>query len=273
MIEILLSVYNGEKYLNQQIDSIINQTNQDWILKIRNDGSQDDSETIIADYCKRFSDKIIAFNEPKGNIGLVKSLNCLLSFEPYGDYVMFSDQDDVWLPKKIELTLNELYSVQKGQKNVPIMICTDAICVDANLNIINKSFFKSQKFQHGIVGDKIKMLALNQVQGCTIMLNKEARNRICPLPEFMKIHDMWVGVISAHYGISSFLPIPTMLYRQHNMNVLGEQKINLNYYLSRIKSFPYLIKSRIKLFRYLPFKVPIMKWLYYKIYYCLKRIL
>lgn len=271
MIEILLPVYNGEKFLREQIDSILNQTNKDWILKIRNDGSTDTSQEIIQEYCAEYPDKIKFLKDPEHNVGLVNSLNLLLESAKDADYVMFSDQDDIWLPDKIDVSLREVRSIERNHPHKAAMICTDATCVDAELNIIYHSFYESQKFLPDIIGDKYKMLAVNQVQGCTIMLNKVAYDKIYPLPTFMKIHDMWVGVICAHYGIVNFIHHPTLLYRQHSQNTLGGASINLQYFTTRLRLLGYLINSRRKLFKILPFKVNSLKWIGQKIYYSIKR--
>lgn len=275
MIEILLPVYNGEKYLREQLDSIIAQTNQDWILKIRNDGSIDNSQIIIDEYSSRFPDKIVIIPGNSQNLGLLTSLNLLLETANKANYIMFADQDDIWLPNKINISLSAVSELEHKHRDqdIPIMICTDAICVDQYLNIIHNSFHDSQKFLPNIIGNKYKMLALNQVQGCTIMVNKSAYNVIYPMPSCMKIHDMWIGVICAHYGIAKYIPQQTLLYRQHSQNTLGGQNIGFKYYLSRIHSIPYLLTSRSKLFKKLPFKVSYLRWILTKMYYNIKRLL
>ena len=126
MIEILLPVYNGEKYLAEQIESILAQTNKDWILKIRNDGSKDNSQAVIDRYCNAYPDKIIMIDSPRENVGLVRSINYLQAAEPHGDYIMFADQDDVWQPDKLEVSINEIKTLEKDSPENPAMICTDA---------------------------------------------------------------------------------------------------------------------------------------------------
>lgn len=272
MIEILLPVFNGEKYLREQIDSILFQTNQNWILKIRNDGSTDNSQVIIDEYITKFPKKIIEISSPKLNCGLISSLNYLLESASEAEYIMFADQDDVWLPDKIEQTLIAISEIEKKDPSIPVMICTDATCVDQNLNLMYKSFFESQKFLPNIVGDKYKMLAINEVQGCTIMINKYAYQKIFPLPTFMKIHDMWIGVICAHYGVAKYINYQTLYYRQHPNNTLGGRQISVKYFISRLKNIEYLIKSRYKLFKILPFRINYLSWISRKIYYAFLRI-
>lgn len=268
-VQILMPVYNGEKYLKEQIDSFLRQTYTEWELLIRNDGSKDNSQLIIEDYCKKYPDKIRFIDKPKENLGLVGSLNVLLR-QASGEYIMLSDQDDVWLPEKVELSLNEIKRIEKDNK--PAMVCTDAICVDENMKVISESFFESQKFISGIMGDKEKMMALNEVQGCTIIINKSALSYIYPLPSFMKIHDMWISLICAHYGSVSYLHKKTLLYRQHGGNTLGSVNVNGIYYIHRIKYIPYLLKSRYSLFKTLPFRVKVFRFIWYKVKYAVVRM-
>lgn len=272
MIEILLPVYNGEKYLAEQIESILAQTNKDWILKVRNDGSKDNSQAVIDRYCNAYPDKIIMIDSPCENVGLVRSINYLQAAEPHGDYIMFADQDDVWLPDKLEVSINEIKTLEKDSPGKPAMICTDATCVDANLNVINSSFFESQRFPKDTFDDVNKMIALNVIQGCTIAINQQAVKYIFPMPLIMSIHDMWIGVNCAHFGNVKYLHQPTILYRQHSTNVAGSIDINFNYYLNRFKKFTETFRFILRMKRHLQFNIRIDKILYYKIKYMFSRI-
>lgn len=271
MVDILLPVFNGEHYLADQIDSYFAQSYDNWKLIIRNDGSTDNSQSVINSYCEKFPEKIECILEPKENIGLVGSMNILLNHSD-GDYIMFSDQDDVWLSEKIQISLDEVHKLEKEATKVPVMICTDAKCVDSNLNLIEDSFFRNQKFKDGVVGDTEKMLALNEVQGCTVMINRAAKDYIMPLPDFLHIHDMWIGVMISHYGKVSYIHKPTLLYRQHTKNTLGLTSVSLRYFINRGFKISYFIKSRYYLLKRLPFRINIPKWLWYKMYYVFVRI-
>lgn len=273
MIEILLPVYNGEKYLAEQIESILNQTNRDWILKIRNDGSTDGSQMIINEYCRTHSAQILDVTKEPENIGLIKSLNELSNEEPHGDYMMFADQDDVWLPNKIQLTMEKLKCCENSNQNEPIMICTDAICVDESLNVISKSFFASQKFPADTFGDINRMIALNVIQGCTIILNRHAANIAFPIPAFMNVHDMYIGVSVRSSGVVEYLHKPTLLYRQHSHNELGSKEISLKYYMMRCLSAISTLRMIYRLRKYLPVRISMGKIIRYKFYYAYKRII
>ena len=272
MIEILLPVYNGEKYLAEQIESILAQTNKDWILKIRNDGSKDNSQAVINRYCNAYPDKIIMIDSPRENVGLVRSINYLQAAEPHGDYILFADQDDVWLPDKLEVSINEIQALEKDSLGKPAMICTDATCVDANLNVINSSFFESQRFPNATFDDVNKMIALNVIQGCTIILNQSAAKTTFPIPSFMNVHDMYIGVMVKASGTIKYLHKPTLLYRQHSNNELGSIKISIKYYLERSLKAISTLQMLRKLKKYIPEQVSILKIIRYKFYYAYKRI-
>lgn len=267
-----MPVFNGEKYLAEQIESIILQTNKDWVLKIRNDGSSDNSQSIIDKYCQKYPDKIFCISGNKNNMGLVESLNFLMSTVT-NEYIMFADQDDIWLNDKIEKTLQEFLCLENKYPKLPLLVCTDSTCIDNDKNIIYKSFFKFNNFPNNIIGNCTKMLALNVVQGCTIMINKKALGYINPMPKSIRVHDMWIPVIIAYYGKVSYLHRQTLLYRQHSNNTLGIKKIDFKYYIERTKRANSTLKSRLQLFRILPFKVNVWLWIYYKIYYAILRLL
>ncbi len=273
MVEILLPVYNGVKYLAEQIDSILNQSYKDWILKIRNDGSNDKSKDIINAYCERYPDKIIQIQSPEHNIGLVKSLNILLSAYPHCEYIMFSDQDDVWFENKIGESLKRIKELEQEHPNIPVGVCSDVQCVDSNLKIISPSFFLSQKFSLDVLGNINKMIALNIVQGSTVMTNRIAKEKYYPFPDFLNVHDMWLAVIIAHYGKMLYLTQPLMSYRQHDKNVLGEVNIGLGYYFERAKSAFKTVGLIRKIQKNLGFKSNFFLILYYKFFYAYKRII
>lgn len=274
MVDIILSIYNGEIYLREQLDSIIRQSFKNWRLIIRDDGSKDNSLKILFEYQRLYTaSKFIIITDNKGNIGLVDSINILLT-KSTGDYIMFADQDDIWLENKIEESLRYLQNIERENVDLPIMICTDAKVYDSRTKtIIHDSFFKSQKYIKGVVGNKAKMLALNEIQGCTIIINKLSKKYIYPIPTFMRIHDMWIGVIIAHFGIVKYMYKSTLLYRQHNNNTLGSLSIDGKYYQKRFFKSYKVIKSLIKLKHVLPFKVCILQIIFYKIFFAFKRIM
>ncbi len=216
MVAVLLAVYNGEKYLEQQIISIINQTVTDLKIFIRDDGSSDDSVKIIDEYCQKYPEKISKVEgHPTGNAK--QNFAELLKFVD-SDYIMFCDQDDVWLPQKIEKTLAAMKSVEDGK--TPILVHTDLKVVDDNLNVISKSFFEFQKLiQNDITLPKL--LVQNYVTGCTMMINRVLAEKCKQIPPQCIMHDWWIALVAIAFGEIVCLEESTMLYRQHSGNQVG----------------------------------------------------
>ena len=234
MVDILLAVYNGEKYLKEQLNSIINQTYQDFNIIIRDDGSTDDSFDIIKEFTLLYPEKIkIVEGKPSGS---AKNNFFELMNHTNSDYIMFCDQDDVWLKNKIELTLSKMKEFENTHgKHTPLLCHTDLKVVDENLNTIHPSFYKMQKFNISKTSLNYAMVQ-NIVTGCTIMINK-------PLLDIAKgtnseniiMHDWWLFLIASAFGKVEAINTPTMLYRQHENNQLGaapEGKVI--YYLKKL---------------------------------------
>lgn len=223
MIDILLSTYNGERFLSEQIDSILDQTIKDWHLYIRDDGSKDTTVSIIAEYVKNYPSKITWINESEiVNCGCIKSFEALLASSK-SDYFMFCDQDDVWLPNKIETTFNTILEAEKNNSGIPIFVHTDVKVVDVNLNVKEESFLKLLRFPHSIIStNKHYAMLFNYITGCTVMGNAKAREVALPFPNFIDMHDSWIArktILEGGKVVTLFKA--TMLYRQHGNNVLG----------------------------------------------------
>lgn len=219
-VAILMSTYNGEKYLEEQIKSIINQSFSNWHLYIRDDGSTDSTSKIIDNYSKN-SAKITFINkESIDNRGVVGSFMTLLEYAN-ADYYMFSDQDDVWKKDKIKHTLVEMKKYDLA--NIPICVHTDLQVVDENLNgkeSMKKGYVWSS-FPHIMFG--------NCVTGCTMMINQSLKNKIkfhTQNLSLIYLHDWWIALVAAAFGKVIFLDEKTILYRQHTDNVIGSNKKN-----------------------------------------------
>ena len=152
-----------------------------------------------------------------------------------GEYVMFCDQDDVWLPEKIEKTLHFMKEQEKMEgENTPVVVFTDASLVDGVLRTLNDSFFD----YNGLRTDQIDLAHLlieNKVIGCTSMFNRAVVDRIIRFPKMARYHDWWIALIGATFGKIAFLNEPTMKYRQHGANVVGAQNF-FQYFISRISN-------------------------------------
>ena len=222
-IDILMATYNGEKYLKEQIDSILNQTYKNINLIIADDCSKDSTREILKEYEKK--DKRVKVFYQEKNLGCVKNFEFLLN-QVKSEIFMLSDQDDVWLPEKVEKTYQKLEN-----ENADLAFC-DLEVVDKNLKTIYPSFNDFMKLSRKIK-KYINSYKLNYlyccVTGCTLMMKKKWISTIIPIPRESKhlIHDHWMGIIiGVNGGKSVYVPEKYIKYRQHGNNQIGTEKIS-----------------------------------------------
>ena len=218
MITVLLAVYNGEKFLKPQIESILNQTVRDIKILIRDDGSNDKSPEIIAEYASKFPNKIsVIKGEPTGSA--VSNFGEMLK-QCDDDYIMFADQDDVWFEDKVQKTFDAMLKAESEDPDLPVLVHTDLVVTDSELNTISDSFFNYQK----IIPEDLtinKLLVQNYVTGCTVMINRILKNRAIPIPESAAMHDWWLALAASAFGKIVTVNQPLMYYRQHGQNHVG----------------------------------------------------
>lgn len=235
MIDIIMGTYNGEKYIREQIDSILENTWKNWRLWICDDGSKDETEKIAKEYEEAYKGKIFWKPNEKNKGAAINFLDAAAKMT--GDYVMFCDQDDYWLPEKIESTLQcmkekeEMYGAQ-----TPITVFTDAKVVNDKLEVIADSFHKSGKLDTGKL-DLPHMLMENKMMGCTMMLNRALLSKIEKFPKKVRMHDWWAGIVAAAYGKIVYLDKPTMLYRQHVNNVIGSTAFTADTVIEKVSAW------------------------------------
>lgn len=221
-IDILLPTYNGEKYLREQLDSILNQTYKNIRLIISDDCSKDSTPKILEEY--RDKDERVELYLQKENIGVVKGIEFLLK-KVKSNYYMLADQDDVWLPIKVEKSIETL------KRQNADLVFGDLEIVDEKLETIYPSFGDFMKLNRKINKyiDSYKVNYLyNCVTGCTVLSKKEFIEKILPIPTESKylIHDHWIGLVVALNGKLAYMPEKYIKYRQHGNNQVGTNKIS-----------------------------------------------
>jgi len=271
-IDILLATYNGEKYISEQINSILDQTYSNWNIIIRDDGSTDNTLNIIDDFVAKHPSKITILNDNKGHLNSTLSFASLLE-NSQNDFIMLCDQDDVWVNNKIELTLKVMIEFVNQFGDIPLMVFTDLKEVDEELNIISESFIKSQKLDPTIINNATKLAAMNVVAGCTTMINKKAIKYILPIHSKNIIHDQWMAVNIAKYGKIKFIDLTTILYRQHSKNALGSYNIRISYFLKKIMDPNRQLMIYRDLLTGLNFKINLFSFAFYKLYFSIKRLI
>ena len=218
MVTVLLAVYNGEKYLKAQIDSLLNQTVKDIKIIIRDDGSTDNSPFIINEYCKKYS-QIVSKLSGKAT-GSAKCNFAELLYNCDDDYIMFCDQDDVWLPQKVEKTITAMKSAEGENRETPVLVHSDLKVVDQDLNVISNSFFEFQRLNQDSI-TLPKLLVQNYVTGCTVMINRALKQKCGKIPNECVMHDWWLALTAQLFGKIVCISEPLMLYRQHSGNQVG----------------------------------------------------
>lgn len=208
---ILLSTYNGEKYLRQLLDSILAQTYKNIYIYVRDDGSRDSTPSILYEYENKSNNFRVEYGK---NIGASKSFfylleHCDLNF----DYFAFADQDDIWQPYKIERALNLL---EKNDKKIKLY-CSPTTLVDSNLQIIRVNSSAGVRVSVG------NAVIENIACGCTMVFSKNLLEIIRKngIPEHMYMHDWLVYIIGSVYGAVLMDDKNYIFYRQHENNTIG----------------------------------------------------
>ncbi|MCS7299821.1 MAG: glycosyltransferase family 2 protein [Spirochaetia bacterium] len=236
-INIILSTYNGEKFLPEFLKSLENQSFKEWILFVRDDNSQDNTLSILEEFKKKRPQKVYLIKDTLGNLGACKSFLTLLK-ETEGDYFMFADQDDIWLPDKIELNMIKMLKLENIYgKESPILIHSDLIVVDKNLNILAKSLWKYQRTTPQ-KRNLNYLLIQNNVTGCTVMINKALKGLVNTIPNKAIMHDWWLALLASAFGVIDYIEKPLVFYRQHESQDIGARKYSLSYFLKRFAKNP-----------------------------------
>lgn len=218
-VDILLATYNGEKYIKEQVESILNQTYENIQIIISDDCSTDKTRQVLKEY--ENNEKIKIFYQEK-NLGYVKNFEFLLK-QVESNLYMLSDQDDVWKKEKVEK------SVEKIESEKLDLVFGDLEVVDENLNTLYKSYNRYMHLIHKIKKyqkDYRLQYLYNCMTGCTIISRKNWIDKVLPFPTNSKymIHDYWLGLVIALNGKVGYIEEPYILYRQHGKNQVGSKK-------------------------------------------------
>lgn len=223
-VYILLSTYNGEKFLEEQLKSLKKQTGLFQIL-VRDDGSSDNTLEILSRWEKELPIKIL-----KGeNIGVIQSFQVLLQSVPKdAEYIFFCDQDDIWEENKITKSIEFLKEGERLYgKKIPLLFHSDLSVIDDTSKQINPSLWKSQRIRWKL-GQKLNRLVMqNTVTGCSMMINSALLGFITEIPKEAKMHDWWCALVACSFGKIISSEESLIRYRIHGGNVVGARAIDL----------------------------------------------
>ena len=229
-VAILLSTFNGEKFLAQQLDSLLAQTHENFVIVVRDDGSTDSTKAILQRFAETHPARFHRLAEDNCNHGPSGSFSVLceyllsqwasLGMDRNRLVACFCDQDDVWAPEKIELSVAALLAAEAGDTTRPVLVHSDLRVVDSSLQPIAPSFVRYQ----GLEIDRREFAHLavsNLVTGCTACFNGALLEVGLPIPKRAIMHDWWLAMAAAAFGELVYLEDTPIAYRQHERNAVG----------------------------------------------------
>lgn len=204
MISVCMATYNGEKYVVEQLNSILVQLGSSDEVVVSDDGSSD----MTIDLIRKIDDKRIKIVKNNGRHGFTPNFQNALA-NSSGEYIFLADQDDIWLPGKVEKTVSELQNYD--------CVISDCITVDEALNPISMSRFQDFKIR----GTALEHLIRSRYIGCCTAFNRKVLEAALPFPTNYELleHDIWIVAIAFAFFNVSLLREPLIMYRRHGSNV------------------------------------------------------
>lgn len=231
---VILCTYNGEKYLEKQIKSIMEQDREDFCLLYSDDGSTDSTKAILQSLQEKYGRRMRAFPRPMHSGSPAKHFLSILSALAKGEvetdnleYIFLADQDDEWFPDKLSKTISVIKEEErKFGESLPILCHTDCSLVNSRGELLAKSYRRYQKLP-GASYRFSRLLLQNHVTGASVGINKALLQYCKEIPAEVKMHDHWLALLANCFGEIQYLPYASYAYRQHGENVLGAKKASV----------------------------------------------
>ncbi|MEA3491835.1 MAG: glycosyltransferase family 2 protein [Campylobacterota bacterium] len=237
LVTIIMATYNGESFLEEQLNSIVEQKYNNIELLIADDNSTDKTYQILSHYAQIFSWIHIYRNNK--HLGLVKNFEKLLK-QAQGKYIAFCDQDDVWEEDKLWIAIDSLAGESSQQ---PLMFHSDLTAVDKNLQVIAASYFSMRAYTFREKKELSVMLGRSGIMGNTMVINQKLKSLVLPFPPDLKAHDYWIALINELYGKRLISHEPLVKYRLHHTNSSNR----ISTITSQIFSIDHLSREMIRL--------------------------
>lgn len=219
-LSVALAAYHGEEYIEPQLLSILEQLGTEDEVIVSDDAPGGETQRIVERLAE--CDKRVRYLKGNGG-GVIKNFENALS-NALGDVIFLSDQDDVWLPGKVEAVLKE---IDLGAD----LVLHDTKLTDAELNVTEESFFKVNGSKKGFKENFIH----NSYMGCCMAFTREICEMSLPFPEDIPMHDQWIGMLAERFGRVTFIEKPYLLHRCHGGNVTGGKTSLKDKILWRVK--------------------------------------
>lgn len=228
-IEVLLAAFDGASYIEEQLNSILNQTIADIRILVSDDGSRDGTRGILERYEKQYPGRVVCVYRPKegkyqnrGKRIPAPAMNFFwLMSQAKGDYVLLSDQDDAWLPEKVEKLLKRMKEIETT--DIPALVFSDMEVADARLKPISPSFFAYSRCNPKRLSLS-ELLVENPVTGGALMMNRPLTELASRIPQACFMHDWWIALCASCFGEIDCVKEPLSRYRQHESNTLGAKR-------------------------------------------------
>lgn len=245
-VEVLLAARNGELYIGQQIDSIVRQSYSNWRLLVSDDCSKDHTVEVVKSYALRDERiRLISDNECQGS---AKANFIRLASASTANYVMFCDQDDVWAPTKIQLSMSAIQELERANgPGVPALVFSDMTVVNSQLEVIHPSFEASSKIDPS--RNSLSQVLVQSIgAGCTMIVNRSLVDLLLLAgpSDAMIHHDWWSTLIAAGFGVIGHINAPTSQYRQHGSNAVGAAPYSPFGDIARLKSMQARVENTIR---------------------------
>ena len=236
-ISIVLITYNGEKYIREQLDSILEQTMQNLEIVVCDDCSTDSTKHILEEYARKDFRIVLHFNEK--NLGYLKNVEKAISYAG-GGYIALADQDDVWEKDH----LFKLYS-NIGDN---FLVCGDTLCVDKENNSLNIRYSKLYGMNINLLKSNeehlLRLLVMSNIfQGAAMMFKKEFVNIILPFPDNIEYHDWWLALCAMALNKFVYIPEVVIRHRRHDSNASTDVKNIDDVYFSYKKEYVTMLEK------------------------------
>jgi glycosyltransferase involved in cell wall biosynthesis len=231
MISVCIATCNGEKYLKEQLDSILNQLKSSDEVIISDDSSTDKTIEIIKSY---YDNRVIIFENQKFRSPIFNFENALKKAN--GDVIILADQDDIWREDKIDIIKKYLVDYD--------LVLSDANIIDSDGNQTDESFYKLNGSKSGVINNIVK----NSYLGCTMAFNKNILEASLPFPKDIPMHDWWIGLIAEIYGKTYFIDDKLISYRRHGNNASPTGEKSKYTFFKKIMFRLLIIKNLIRRF-------------------------
>jgi len=209
LVSVSLGTYNGEKYLAEQLDSILQQTYPNIEIVITDDCSTDATQQILKNYAEKYNNIKVYFNEK--NLGYLRNFEKNLHYTT-GEFIAFSDQDDIWLPDKIQILIDSIGDYP--------LVYSDTAYVDAEGKPMGKKLSDVRNFISGVNLYATEPSGGSWVAGHTMLFKRKLLETALPFPDYFN-HDAWMSYIAMLNGGIKPVNKPLVLYRQHGNNAIG----------------------------------------------------